>query len=142
MPGKKKETTKKKAAKAKTKTKAKAPAKKTSSRAKKRPDPMKGTMRIRGNMRLEYATAFAEYSASESALKAATAELMLLQQDPAFSVVFKAINAVELAGANKHKKHLKVCEVARKVADKLGITYEEFSTLSVNTDTGTITPTP
>ncbi len=125
-------------------TKKKVPAKKKRrpSQRKKVADATKGVLRVRGNLKLEYHASYTSYMAAESELKAATAELRVLSMDDKYKPVFKAMLAIDNAKKKLAQTQLAVRSVAMKVADKLGVTEEEFANLSINTETGAVFPTP
>jgi hypothetical protein len=124
------------------KTKKTTSKKRSPSKRQKRSNATKGVLRIRGNLKLEYHASYTSYLAAESELKAANAELRALSVDEKYKPVFKAMLAIDNAKKKLLQTQREVREVALKVADKLGISEEEFSKLSINTETGAVFPTP
>ena len=95
-------------------------------------------LRIRGMLKAEYHAALQGYNATEGQLRAAKAELQLLQADPAHAEVFEAVNRVTEAKRAHELSASEAREVAERVSKKLGLSMEEFKRYAVNTTTGAV----
>ena len=106
-------------------------------------DPAKGTMRLRGNLKLQYAAAVYSLQAANAKLETTDSEMARrAENDEAFADALRLLSKREAQTVDVSKAISKVHTVAKKVCDKYNIPFEEFRDYVVDTETGQITHAP
>jgi len=110
---------------------------------KKTKDLTKGTMRLRGNLKLKYAASVYSMQASSAKLETMQARLKhLAETDEKFAEVLGMLSEEQELKADASKSAAKLQVTAKEVCEKFNIPFTEFRQYVVDTESGQITHTP
>lgn len=119
------------------------PTRKSASKKKRKKENDPAPIRLRGNLKLQYAAAVYEMQAATAKLEAQQAMIKLrVETDPALEEAFKLLSAEQTLKAELDKTFVKLKGVAEKVCEKFGIPLNEFKDYVVDTESGIVTNAP
>lgn len=103
-------------------------------------DPTKGLLRLRGNLKLQYAAAVYSTQAANAKLEAQRSEIKRrAETDEVFADALRLMSLEKSLQEDLSKSLGKLRSVAHKICKKFDIPFEEFREYVVDTETGKVT---
>lgn len=117
------------------------PVKKKKTRKRKEADPTEKTLRLRGNLKLQYAAAVYATQAANSKLETLKAQMAhRAESDPVFAEALEMLSRESALQTDISKSISHLHTVAKKICTKFDISLDEFKHYVVDTESGQITP--